>query len=432
MTKQLQSNTLSFIAQGGNVYKTTPPPVAGTTLLSLDPANAGNSAYTYWDYDANYLGGLRLGEANLQDSPNATLGLVNGGNTLLVASAYGTGERSANLYGFDISSPTFSQSSALTDLSTLTRTINAFDAVAGAPVQATSWALGARISGLCEYNGRVMGNVYGFYDGGNEVDQSTFVLDDATNPGTTNERGFFAATNISRMAGWISEIPQERKAALGGTHIMGMSSGNQRSIAFRFSLGPSLYVYDADAANSIVGSNPPTNGAAITANAVMDFPLGENSGLTPESLLSSANQPWTHESEAYYGFIVPGTDTYMVVGYSAGHAGGLSYGVSPWNGNQGFYPLQEDDIDNHYWLFRVSDILAATNAGEEVTVYEHGRLTARFEGPKTYNAIRRCRGAVFDSVNNRLILALAQADTSQGTFSPLPLLVCYDMNGVVS
>ena len=258
-------------------------------------------------------------------------------------------------------------------------------------------------------------------------------MDDASNLGPTNERGFFYAVRTpgdnlgARIAGWCSPIPSEFQSALEGTHIMGHSSGNIRSGASRHSLGPSAFVIDLDSASSIVGATPPADGAEITVEELMNFPLGETTSMTPQSLLQNAGQNWTHLSEAYYGFIVPGTGTYFVIGYSGGHNGtGETIGYSGT-----YYPYDETNIDNYYWLFKVSDLLRVKNAEiqpYEMQPYEHGPFTMQFQG--TLNSIlnRTIRGGYYDPTTKLLYVTLSTADA----LNESALCEIYNLSGVAS
>jgi hypothetical protein len=399
---------------------------SATDLLTLNPANSGTAGYRYWDYDADYSGAFRLNSNNMSYSSYPTLIFADGGDTLLVGCAYGTGDNSYNLMGFNVASITPSTSSSLSALPLASVNISAFNPVSSAPVTG-DWAFGARIAGGVEYNNRVMANVYAFYDSDHVQNRTTFVLNDAASPGLTGERGFFTGTDIAYSCGWICELPSDIKTAFEGTHIFGMSTGNSRSIHDRFSVGPSLYIYDADASNSVVGSTPPSNGGTFPLEQLIFYPLGAN-GLTPEADLDQAGQIWTNLSEAAYGFAVPNTDTYFVIGFSGGHNSGTNYGA-------GHHPNDPDDWENHYWLFRLSDALKVKSGviaePYQVPCYEHGQIIFRFDGTSPYTGIHTCSGATFNAANKRLYIALSRGDDSQGTESSLPLILTYDMTGVI-
>jgi hypothetical protein len=398
---------------------------SSTDLLTLNPANDGVAGYRYWDYDTDYSGAFRLNSNLMSYSSYPTLILANGGSTLLVVSAYATVDDSYNVIGFNIAPITPSTSASLSALPLASVNVSAFNPVTSAPVTGDWGPFGARIQGGIEYNGRIMGNVYAYYDSGHDQNMSTFVLNNSASPGVSGERGFFAGTDLAYSCGWISELPDTLKGEFGGTHIFGMSTGNRRSIHDRFSIGPSLYIYDADASNSIVGSTPPSNGSAITLDQLIYYPLGPN-GLTPEDNLDQPGQLWTNLSEAAFGFAVPNTDTYMVVGFSGGHNSGTNYLA-------GHHPNDPDDMNNWYWLFRLSDALkvktGVISEPYQVECYESGPIVFRFEG--SGSGLHVCAGAAFNSSTKLLYISLDRGDNSQGTESSLPLILTYDMTEII-
>lgn len=414
-----------------------------TVLLSLDAGNSGNPAYEYLNFTAVYEGcfgfpspldanGWHYNDYNpscICISPTAGRAIVSARNE--------DGSNSPRVA--EITIPTLYTGSTRASIPSATVNTALFDAVAGAPSNNDLWAGGPRISGLCVHNGRVVGNVYGNYDATFVVTQSTFVLNSATSPGTTSERGFFIGVNeadtvrAARLAGWISPIPSAYQASFEGTHVFGHSSGNLRSINGRHSVGPSCYVIDLDAAASITGSSPPANGSNVTFQELLNYPLGETTSLEPESHLNNwdgsavytTTPKWTTLSEAYYGFIVPGTDTYMIIGYSGGHNSGIYYSGT-------YIPYVATDVYNYYWLFKVSDLLAVKSGSLTNTYdpdpYEHGVLPLHFDG--TLNGIlgRTVRGGTYDPTTKKLYITTSRNDAEQAS----ALCEVYDLSGVAA
>jgi hypothetical protein len=295
------------------------------------------------------------------------------------------------------------------------------------PVDAGAWPEGRVITGLHRdpVSGRVAVNVTAYYDTNLPPNADTTLVlprGDALADGF-GKRGYFRMTGGARSSGWISPIPADLQGpdALDGTHLFGNSDGY--GINGRASIGPSAFVYRAD---TITGELPPLDGAALDAIAVIDYPY--DTPLTPIEDYESPGQLWTALSKACYGFIVPGTQTYLVIGSSGGHASGVSYGVPTYGGHNGFYPNSETDVGNHYWAFHVGDMIAVRR-GEalphEVRPYAHGDLLLRFQGPREYGAFHRANGAAFDPSTGRLYIALTFADASRG--EALPLIVAYQV-----
>lgn len=440
MPEKLQS-AVRAASSDGRYWGTHPNgdrPSSGTDLVTLNPALSGTAGYRYWDQSATYEGAFRV--PNTENTGTdvdffyayPTLGLTSVGKMLL--GGHSQGDANKRIAEINIPSA-LSTSSTLTALPIATFSTQFFYPVDNAPVLAASWGLGARIGGIKSYNGRVMINVYPYYNGEADADKTTAVLNDVNAPGISGMRGFFAATGIAHSSYWISEIPAgPMRTALGGTHIFGSSNGNTRSIEARNSMGPTAFIYDADASDSIVGATPPTNGSSITATPLLDFPPAIKA--LNNANLAATGQAWTHMSEAYYGFVVPNTDTYMVLGFSGGHSSGTDYydPAPPWGGEKGYGPVTQSDVDNHYWLFKVSDLAKVKNGTltnpYDVDAYEHGRIVMPFEGTKLHNSLKYVMGGDFDTATGKLYLSIQNGDTSQGAYGALPVILRYDLSGV--
>ena len=426
---------------GAYPWRPVPPPAVGEgKLLTLDPANASDTAnYIYLNWQQQYVGcfafpsGLNDNGWNYNEYQPSNIVLSPTPGRAIVTARSQSGDDTRRIAEIQI--PTIYEGSTKSQIPNAAVTRALFDVVSAAPYDDGIWAGGTRISGLCVHNGRLVANAYGFYDvsGAGTVKQTTLVIDDAASLGPTNERGFFYAVRTpgdnlgARIAGWCTPIPVALQAQFEGTHIMGHSSGNIRSGASRHSLGPSAFVIDLDAPGSITGASPPADGAEITVEELMNFPLGETTSMTPQSLLQNAGQNWTLLSEAYYGFIVPGTDTYFVVGYSGGHNG-----TGQTIGYQGtYYPFDSANVDNYYWCFRVSDLLRVKN-GEiqpyEMQPYEHGPMTMRWQGTLDSILYRTIRGGYYDPATKLLYVTISSADA----LNESALCEIYDLSGVAS
>lgn len=415
---------------------------AGGAAKLLTISGSTDATHVAWSLASNYLGAARLdagdytgADNNLSYAEHATIGIRassgSGAADRVLISGHSTGEIQRRLGEFEI--PALVGGTTLSSLNIGANSQNFINAIDSAPTNDGEWAQGQRISGIYVDNGRVIVNVYGFYDDLELVTQTTTVLNSASAISTTSQRGFYKHPDVAHLAGWISPIPSAYQAAdkLNGNVIFGMSSGNLRSRNNRFSNGPSAYVYDTTAANSITGSSPISGGANMTMAKCLDYPLAN--AMTPEANFSDAGYNWTHLSEAYYGFIVPGTKTYMVIGFSGGHVGGISYGVPPYDGSagSGFYPIDPDDLYNYYWLFDVDDLIDVKNGvianAYTPQPYEHGQFPVEF-GSSGWTNHKRISGAAFDPANGRLYISLYRGDNSQGAETAVPLLLAYDMS----
>jgi len=109
-------------------------------------------------------------------------------------------------------------------------------------------------------------NAFEYYDAPADDTQTTLVMRDADHLGTSAVDGYYSLGGGAHAAGWISAIPSEWQARLGGTTITGASSG--MPIISRLSVGPSAFVLDPDAIIG-AGSTP----GDVATEALLDFDL---------------------------------------------------------------------------------------------------------------------------------------------------------------
>lgn len=293
----------------------------------------------------------------------------------------------------------------------------------GVPVVPDGWDTDRVVSGLYHdrASGRLAVNVTRYYDAGFPPNaHTTLVLErgDALAQ-TAGKRGFFRMSGGARSSGWISPVPPKLQSGLGGTHLFGNSDGF--SILGRASIGPSAFAYDLA---RITGASPPANGAAIDAQPLIDFPITHP--LTPEDQLEAPGQIWTVLSRAMYAFIVPGSRTYLALGHSAGHRAGCRYGVPSWDpdGGSGYHPIDPTDVGNHYWAFRVDDMLAVRRgelAAHELRPYAHGDWVLPWQGERYAGRLRYVGGACLDPDTGRLYVSLHYGDGTRSMRLPLVL-----------
>jgi hypothetical protein len=412
---------------------------AATKLLTI--SGSDDSTHVKWDLTATYAGASRFNGGyfgsgvdntySLNYDHFATIGIGSTSSKLLIT---GGGDTENKLGEFNI--PTLSTSMSLSSLPVASNSHNFIDIFDAAPNNPGLWGTtGARPLGICVYNGRVLVNYYAAYNSEGDANRATLVVNDASSISTTSERGFFDVTGTQLSGGWISPIPDEYKTLLGGTHIFGSSSGNSRSILSNLSVGPSAYVFNGDATDSVVGSAPIANGGTISLTPLMTFPY--DNPVQPIATMDNAGSIWSNVSEIYYGFIPPRTRTYVAIGFSAGKESGVSYWdpTAPWGGYKGYGPNTASDIYNYYMLFDVNDLIAAKNGTiqpHSIRPYETGELAVPFDNRSSgITEFHYICGGAYDPSNGRLYLMLSYADDSQGAESDLPLLLCYEMSSVV-
>jgi hypothetical protein len=348
----------------------------------------------------------------------------------------GLGDGNVKNFGeFDI--PALSTSLTITDLNIAASTQDFTNVIDNLPLNTSDEddINGVTLFGLFEKDNKIIFNYARYYDnadgGSNTISQEVCgVKEDATDITDTSEvKGAFEYDNGNLGCGWISPIPAAWQAALGGTHISGFSSGTTRAIISRLSLGPSAYVMDPD---DLI--NPiPANGTQISTTTLMEFPypnsMGVNNPANVDSELSSAGSIWNFISETNYGFIVPGTDTYLCIGFDGGFNSGVGYKLR--NNTTGVDTGDWDAVDpndyrNIYMMFDVNDLVDAKNGvinPYDIVPYEMGEISIPYGGSQ--QTLKRVSGATYDTATGRLYIALLDVDGTQGQLSNQPIIVAY-------
>lgn len=311
--------------------------------------------------------------------------------------------------------PALVNSVNLADLNTASSALQTFSNVIDKATN-DDYGEGNVISGLHYNSGKLLVDIYSFYDQSPYSSTNTLILEDADNLASTAVNGYFQMDGRSYASGWISPIPSNLQSDLGGTHITGWTGSTARAIIHNSNIGPGAFSFNAD--SDLLNSSTITD---IATNELMLNTWGDL--VADDSALYSAGQVWTHASECSYGIIIPGTDTYLCMGMSGGHAGGMSYGVPPYGGNQGHYTNIESDKSAYYWAFDVNDLIAVkagTKDSGSVIPYAHGVLPVPFQG----GGVKRVSGGTFDEATGTMYLTIFQAGDEW-----TPVIVAYKFGG---
>ena len=258
-------------------------------------------------------------------------------------------------------------------------------------------------------------NGYEYYDAPGDNTVTTLIVEDADNLTGSNVRGYLAfAGGAGHTSGWLSPVPMGLEATFGGNYLTGQSSG--RPIISRLSVGPSAFAFTM--ADLLAGPKE------IPTTKLLDFSL--RNPLHPDlSNDSLQNDVWTHLSKATYGFIVPGTRTYLTLGNSGGHETGVCYKCTPDTGRRcgGYCTPVAGDNYQYYWLWDLEDLLAVKNgamASYDVRPYDYGAFPTPFN--EVYHGIG---GGSFDPATGSLYLSIQKGDTDQGRYARPPVVVVY-------
>lgn len=309
--------------------------------------------------------------------------------------------------------PGISANTDVTGLKMAQPSIQVFSSVLGRMSDGNPESLN-RLGGLARYDDQLLISAYTYYDAPADNFTTHLVLHNARDLAGSAVTGPFSFQGRAHTAGWMSPIPDEWQVALGGTWLTGNSSGGP--IIGRHSVGPSAFAFDPEGMS---------NAGTVATTTLLDFDLANR---LHEDLFnkSGENDIWTHLSRAVYGFIPPGTRSYITFGQSGGHNSSVCYKCIP-DGRTancgGYCATDPNDYYLMYWLWDVQDLIDVRNGVKEpssLRPYDHGVFEAPFAG-------RRFGGGSYDPVSNRLYLTLQRADHDQGAYSNPPIILVYSV-----
>lgn len=304
--------------------------------------------------------------------------------------------------------------------------------MAGAPTQSFAPVLDRTDGGNSEDLNRIGGlglfyknnvaqlvvNAYEYYDAPADNSMTTLVIRDASDLAGSVVNGFYEFQGgAGHTSGWISPIPSQWQEALQGDYITGHSSGIP--IISRCSVGPSAFSFkSSDIAHNSSPSSP------IPTKRLLDFSLDHplSSDLSNDS---RDNHLWTHLSRVTFGVIIPGTRTYLTVGYSGGNNSGVCYKCSVDGGSNcgGYCAPDSSDNYQYYWLWDVADmvdVLGNKTNSYDPRPYDYGILETPF-------ATTEVGGGSYDPESGMLYLSIQKADSGQGDYANPPVIVVYEV-----
>ena len=272
-----------------------------------------------------------------------------------------------------------------------------------------------KITGMLYINGQLIINAERWYDAVADNVDTTLVMRDAGNMASSTIDGYYQMNGDTESSGYMSPIPAEWQADFGGAYLTGWASNY--SIISRYSVGPSLWVFD----HATLLNDSGANSGPINATAFLNYSYAGGNRIHPdawEESTGSSSPLWNPLARAMFGFIVPGTNTFAVFGSNAGIYSGVGYKITQNNGNLCGGPCAYDASDyyNYYWLYDVQDILNATNVYDPQP-YEYGELSVPFDESGSI----RISGGTFDPSTGTLYLALREADGNA------PVIVVYQI-----
>lgn len=274
---------------------------------------------------------------------------------------------------------------------------------------------GIKVSGIFYSGGKLLVNVYRFYDQSPFLETPTLILSNANDIKGSTTGGYISTGGGSAAAGWVSPIPAELQSMLGGPYMCGWTSSTARALVYNTSEGPAAWSFDPVTAMA-------KNATSIPTNQLMSF-SPDDGMVTRDQLYNNdhTNKLWTFVSEASWGMVMPGTRTYFVVGGSGGHNSGVAYGDPPYGGYKAYYAIDPKDRYPYYWLFDVNDfdkVRKGQMKPSAIKPYAYGVFNAPYAPVGNWNPIG---GGAFDPATGTMYLSVYRADTSSGGNPPIIL-----------
>lgn len=312
------------------------------------------------------------------------------------------------------------------------------------------------ITGMKFFNNKLIVNTLEFYDAPADNTHTTVVVENPESISTSAINGYYEFEGAAHFSGWISSIPKEWQKLLGEGYLAGNSS--KYPINARHSMGVSAFAFNPLSLNE----NP---SGVIPTTTLLDFKLAnpmyedysfyenanhnliEVNGPTPPGhtfeeadAVVGTNNMWTEESNAIYGFIIPGSRTYMTIGSSGGHNSGIGYKATPYNQAvdppktcPGPCPYDSNDYYNYYWLWDVNDLIAIKNGtlnSFDARPYSFGEFDAPFQ-TDLFNNIPEFHpivGGSFDSNSGLLYLTINDGAPINSQYHRNPVIAAYKIS----
>ena len=285
-----------------------------------------------------------------------------------------------------------------------------------------------------------------YYDASGTDLDTTFRIENPSNLSASSVEGNFQLEGAQHLTKWTSPVPPEWQALLGNDYIMG--AGPELAILSRLSVGPSMF--SVDMGNLLSAQS----GDDISTSALLDFsteyPMHDDFLNYGGASGGENNDVFNIQSKPGYGFIVPGTRTYAVLGASAGHSASSNPYVgsmtdyanlngtifyknedASWTDDRGkpadgYSVYDHDDKGAFYWFFDLNDILDADHTNEP-RPYAYGHYN-NFYSPEGVpsGVMNTVNSGTWDEENKRLYLSLPFVERTYDGYSRNPVIVVID------
>lgn len=263
------------------------------------------------------------------------------------------------------------------------------------------------------------------------------VVRDADNLENSPAAGYFRLNALSgeesadsytahASSGWMSKIPEEWQAILGGTHMLGPADG--WNVEGRFSAGPSVFAFNPETdivskePDAIVDSTPLVDYA--TENPITDI------GIVGGEYINAPHDLWNSMSFVHFGFIPRGSRTLMLVGKHWGLDGDIGYKIVQDTGRLcgGPCPYTSADEANYYWLIDLKEVVEARNGlrrYDSIVPYAYGPLPLPFQQDRDGNdRVNDVRGGAYDT-NTGIVYLQIKGGDPRHLYDKTPVIVAY-------
>ena len=285
-----------------------------------------------------------------------------------------------------------------------------------------------KVTGMALANDKLMVNYVDRADIAYVNSETTMAIEDAYDLANSQVSGPHKLGGRLHASGWLSAVPTEWQSALGGDYLAGSPTKN---FIWYDTQGPTAFAFHSNDLNTNTGKSISTNKLlGFSPFKILHDKSVYKAGTSNMDILYNQNlhnDLWTILSSATYGFIVPGTRSYVTLGGSAGHMSGIGYGITQNNGRvcNGDCAYDKNDKYAYFWLWDVNELIKVKNnqqKPEKVMPYQHGEFELPFGNSVT--------GGTFDPDTGVLYLASANQDTLSGNSSN-PAFFAYQLSDQV-
>ncbi len=274
-----------------------------------------------------------------------------------------------------------------------------------------------KITGILYYKHQLLVTSEIWYDGNGRNMDNLQVFENANNLQASKYIGMLQLDGGAKAAGYMAKIPKELQDKLGGEYYTGWASNY--SITSRYSQGPSLYTFEPEDA---IGAKT-TDDRSIATQVKMMFPFNPRHPLVAggDKAKKDISPLWGPMARAKYGFIIPNTNIFMLVGSHGGLHSGIGYKIRQDTGRVcgGYCTYEASDSYNYFWLFNIDDIVNAKQPWM-VKPFSYGKWSHPYDN----GGKRKIIGATYDIESRRLFLSISGAGRIAKYDRP-PLILTY-------